>query len=178
MDERSRPRPGLLTRFASTLAARRLRPVALVVVIVLALVAVLWGALVSKPQFTVSSYDAGPLDQFAVGRLVPFEESGLYVFGLDDGRLRVLDGVVRATGCRVHWLPEDRRAESENPDRTPGAFLDPCSGAIWAIDGDAVSGTSAPLRTFIATVSEDASGVLHVYVEVIGRDAGGGSAGR
>lgn len=168
-------RPGLLTRLASALP-RRAGPIALVVVIVLSLVGVAWGALVAKPQFIVSSYDAGPLDQFAIGRLVAFEEPGLYVYGLDDGRLRVLDGVVRATGCRVHWLPEDRRAESANPDHVPGAFLDPCSGAIWAIDGDAVAGTSSPLRTFIASVSEDASGVLHVYVEVIGRESGGGSA--
>lgn len=172
-----RGRSGPFARLASTFPARQAGPIALVAVILLSLVAVFWGAVIAKPEFTVSTFDAGPLDQFSVGGLVPFEEAGVYVYGLEDGRLRALDGVVRATGCRVRWLPDDKRTESANPGHRSGAFLDPCSGAIWAVDGDALSGTSEPLRTFIASVSEDARGVLHVYIEVIGRDAGGGFSG-
>ena len=151
----------LLGDFRPRLPRTAIGPFALIAFSLLGVVAVVWGSTVGRPEFVVESYDAGPLDQFAIGRLVPFEESG---------QLRVLDGVVRSTGCRVRWLPNETRARSANPGAGPGAFLDPCSGALWAVTGDAVAGTSSPLRTFTYNVRAASDGTDHVYIEVIGRD--------
>ena len=131
---------------------------------------VVWGATIGKADFVVESYDAGPLEQFAIGRIVAFEEPGLYVFGREDGQLRILDGLVRLTGCRAQWLPDDPRARSANPDGASGTFADPCSEALWAMTGSAIAGTEEPLRTFTYRVRAGPDGADHIYIGVIGRD--------
>jgi len=145
-------------------------PLALLVVSLLAAAAVVWGWLVANPQFDVLVLDAGPADQLAVGRVTPFPEVDVYLLGLADGRVRALDGVVRASGCSVRWLADDQRPREADSRRGPGAFLDPCTGAVWAATGDAISGTSEPLRTFRVTFQQGEDGVQHMYVDVVGRD--------
>ena len=148
-------------------------PIALIAISLLAIGAIVWGGVIDKPEFHVSTFDAGPVTDFAVGELAPFGEPGIYIYGLESGQIRVIDGVVRTTGCRVEWLPDDRRDATDNPGQLPGAFVDPCSDALWAIDGDAIDGTSEPLRTFVYTARAAEDGAIHIYVELIGRDASG-----
>ena len=159
---------------AASVPARRRRrvPIGLVAVAAFSLatvVAALWGWLAVDPQLRVFTFDAGAVDRFEIGRVVPFEELDLYVVGLADGRIRAVDGIVRGNGCAVRWLPDDQRALSVNPRAAAGAFEDPCTGTLWAITGDAVAGTLDPLRSFLVTYRTDAAGVQHVEVEVLGR---------
>jgi hypothetical protein len=149
----------------------------LVVVCSLAIAAVFWGWLVADPDIDVFMLDAGPVDRLAIGEVAAFEQFDVYVVGLANGRVRAIDGIVRANRCAIRWLPDDQRALSLNPLGRPGAFADRCSDALWAITGDAVSGTSDPLRTFQVTFRRDEAGVQHVQVEVIGRATPAGSAG-
>ena len=162
-------------------AASRVRrsagPLALAVLSALTIAAVFWGWLVADPDIDVFMLDAGPVDRIAIGEVAAFEEFDVYVVGLANGRVRAVDGLVRANCCAVRWLSDDRRALSLNPLRRPGAFADRCSDAVWAITGDAVSGTSDPLRTFQVTFRRDEAGVQHVQVEVIGRATPARSAG-
>ncbi|HJM89268.1 MAG TPA: hypothetical protein QF624_06535 [Dehalococcoidia bacterium] len=151
-------------------------PTVLIAISLLGIGAIIWGGTIDTPQFQVSTFDAGPVTDFAIGEVVPFEEPGIYVYGLRSGQIRVIDGVVRTTGCRVEWLPDDRRTTADNPGQRAGAFVDPCSDARWAIDGDAVDGTSEPLRTFVYTARAADDGIVHIYVELIGRDASGEAA--
>jgi hypothetical protein len=145
-------------------------PFVLLALCALGIVAVVWGGTAGKAEFVVESYDAGPLEQFAIGQIVAFEEPGLYVFGRENGQLRILDGLVRSTGCWAQWLPDDPRARSANPDGASGTFTDSCSGALWAMTGSAIAGTNEPLRTFTFLVRAAPDGVQHLYIEVIGRD--------
>ena len=131
----------------------------------------------ADPAIEVFSLDAGPVERFAIGEVTPFAEIDVYVVGLADGRLRAVDGIVRASHCAVRWLPDEERTLSANPLQRPGGFLDPCSGALWAITGDAVSGTVEPLRTFQITYRRDGDGMQHVLVEVIGRPSPARSEG-
>ena len=160
----SRLRP-LLGGVVPRVPRQAIGPFALIALSLLGILAVVWGGTAGKAEFIVESYDAGPLDQFAVGRVVAFEQPGLYVYGRESGQLRILDGVVRSTGCRVRWLPEETRASSANPGGGPGAFLDPCSGALWAVTGDAVTGTGSLLRTFTFLVRAAPDGTEHVYID-------------
>ncbi len=171
------PRSPLAPDGVASRVRRSAGPLALVVVCALAIGAVFWGWFVADPDIDVFMLDAGAVDRLAVGEVVAFEEFDVYVVGLADGRVRAIDGIVRANRCAVRWLPDDRRALSLNPLRRPGAFADRCSDAVWAITGDVVSGTSDPLRTFQVTFRRDEAGVEHVQVEVIGRATPARSAG-
>jgi hypothetical protein len=167
---------GAIQRFFARVESRLSRmtgPIALIAISLLAIGAIVWGSVIDKPEFHVSTFDAGPVTDFSVGEVVPFDEPGFYVYGLQSGQIRVIDGVVRATGCRVEWLPDDRRTTADNSGQVPGAFVDPCSDALWAIDGDAIDGTSEPLRTFVYTARAAEDGTMHIFVELIGRDTSG-----
>jgi hypothetical protein len=131
-----------------------------------ALGAALWGSLFADPGITITRFDAGPVGNFAIGKVTAYPEIDLYVVGLQDGRVRALDGRVRASGCSVQWLPDDMRAQAANPAGARGAFVDPCSGAVWSMEGNAVSGSNVPLRTPQVSLVTHGDG-LHVHVELI-----------
>lgn len=143
-------------------------PMVVLIVAVAGVGAVIWGALVADPGIKVFLFDAGPVTELAVGEVKPLAQVDVYVVGLEDGRIRAVDGVVQSTGCAVRFLPDDERALSRNPLRLPGVFVDPCGDGVWAITGDAVAGEE-PLRTFHLSYERDENGVQHVQVEVIGR---------
>jgi hypothetical protein len=143
-----------------------LGPSALLVVSLLGLLAVIWGAL-SPAEVDVVYIDAGPVSSFEIGRVDPFPEHNFYVVGLADGRLRVLDGRISDSECSVRWLPDDRRGIEHNPRGRPGVFEDPCSDAVWSMVGNAISGTLNPMLTPHADFRRADSGELHVFVEII-----------
>ncbi len=147
---------------------RSVGPIVLLLVAAAGVAAVIWGVLVADPDIEVFLFDAGPVTELAVGEVKPLAQVDVYVVGLEDGRIRAIDGVVQSTGCAVRFLPDDERARSRNPLRQPGVFVDPCGDGVWAITGDAVAGEE-PLRTFYLTYERDENGVQHVQVEVIGR---------
>lgn len=134
-----------------------------------ALGAVFWGAFAANPDVRVFHYDLGPVDTFEIGTIRPLPGLDVYVVGLDDGRLRALDGIVEGTGCAVTYAPDDARATDRNPGGRPGVFLDPCGSGQWALDGDALVGDE-PLRTFVVAVPPVEEGPRHVLVEVLGRE--------
>ncbi|MSQ41531.1 MAG: hypothetical protein EXR65_00605 [Dehalococcoidia bacterium] len=152
-------------------------PLLVALAAVLGVGAVVWGSLAGPPGLQVFYFDAGPVDRLAIGKVEPYPELDFYVVGLADGRVRAVDGRLAGSGCAVRWLPDDARAVDHNPLRAPGAFEDPCSGALWAITGDAVAGGSRPLRTFAISYERDAAGVQHVFVEVLGRPSPAAAAG-
>lgn len=147
-----------------------LGPIALFLVSLVALLAVLWGALFPR-QIEVVYVDAGPVDAFEIGRVDYFPEHDFYVVGLKDARLRALDGRIEATGCSVRWLPDDRRGVDHNPLGRPGVFEDPCSNAVWSAIGNAISGTNEPMRTPHIDWRRGEDDVIHAHVEVINPDA-------
>ena len=142
-------------------------PIALVLISVIGVFAVLWGQLFADPGIEVTLFDAGRVDDHAIGKVVVFEDLALYVIGLEDGRIRAVDGRLDGTDCRVTYLPDDLRGRVKNPERIPGVLEDPCSEAVWAMTGDAISGTNRPLRTPQITFKRDDAGDLHVWVEII-----------
>lgn len=155
-------------------AKGRLTAAALALIIGIALFGALWGAFVADPDIKVQELDAGPVTAFEIGKISPYPELNVYLVGMQDGRIRALDGIVKDSGCAVEWRPDDTRAASANPNRTPGAYVDPCSGAVWNKVGDAFTGTRDPLRTFRVSYDTNEQGVQHVYVEVIGDRDGQG----
>jgi hypothetical protein len=128
---------------------------------------VIWGTLFPE-KFESQLFDAGPESNFAIGKVVAFPEPNIYLIGMEDGQLRAIDGVVKANGCTVEYRPDDPRGAARNPRQQPGVFVDPCTGAVWAADGDGLSGTDTPLRTFIVMQATASDGSKHVQVEVIG----------
>jgi len=166
--ERPEPRPRRLP-----LDLEALTPIALIVVAIVSIGAVFWGSLVADPDIRVMYVDAGPVQDLAIGEVKAFDELDFYVVGLADGRVRAVDGRVKANECNVDWLPEDPRGSAANPLGHPGIYLDPCSGATWAMTGDALTAGPdglSPLRTFTIEFRTLDDGVQHVFVEVIGRD--------
>ncbi len=144
-----------------------LGPTALLVISMVGLFAVFWGYL-NPPDVRIQIFDAGPLSDYAIDRLVEFPEDGLYLVGMSDGRIRALDMRVEQTGCIAEWHPGEEIGRAHNPAGQPGVFRDPCDGATWSMVGNAISGTDHPLRTPVATVRlSPESQVMHVYVEVI-----------
>lgn len=120
------------------------------------------------PTIVVVQFDAGDVSQFAIHRVVPFPQHDLYLVGLDGGRLRAIDGRVEASGCRVRWLPDDPRGTVRNPLGLPGVFEDPCSGALWSFEGNAISGADQPLRTPHVSPALSPDGrTEHIMVELI-----------
>jgi hypothetical protein len=150
---------------------RNIGPLMLIIISALGIGAVLWGELFADPGIEVDQFDAGAetavLDTLRTGEVLAFPDVNLYLVGLEDGRLRAVDGRVESSGCNVELLPGDTRGLARNPNGTPGVLEDPCSGAIWSVDGDAISGTSEPLRTPNFSIALDDEGVRHVYIEVI-----------
>ncbi len=131
------------------------------------ILAVFWGYF-NPPNLVVEIFDAGPVDRFAVHRVVVYPERDLYIVGMEDGRLRAIDGRINGTDCRVEWLPEDTRGAVRNPAGLPGVFHDSCSGALWSFEGNAISGSDQPLRTpHIAPKAGPVGSPERVTVELI-----------
>ena len=141
-------------------------PLALLVVSVLAIATVIWGNL-RGPGIEIRYFDAGPLSDYAIGAVLAFPEEEIYVVGMADGRLRAIDGQVESSGCSVRYLPSDERGRGRNPLRVAGVFEDPCTGALWAVTGDALSGTEEPLRTPFVLIGTADDGLQHVRVELV-----------
>jgi len=129
---------------------------------------VVWGALFAGREIPVQEVDAGPVSSFAIGEVAPLPDVNVYLVGIEDGRIRAVDGIVRDTGCAVRWDPSDERTRSANAAGAPGSFTDPCSGNVWTNVGNAFEGAKSPLRTFQVRYVTNAEGVQRVWVEVIG----------
>lgn len=157
----------LASRLSSWRAPTWLGPTMLAVVSAAGLFAVFWGYF-NPPAIQVVMFDAGNVDRFAVSKVVAYPEQHLYVVQLEDGRLRAIDGRVASNNCRVEWLPEDPRGAERNPKGLPGIYRDPCSGALWSFEGNAISGTDMPLRTpkIITETSVDGKSE-HASVELV-----------
>ncbi|MDO9445747.1 MAG: hypothetical protein Q7K37_10575 [Dehalococcoidia bacterium] len=142
-------------------------PVALLLVSMFFLGVVIWG-MFNRPDIRIVIEEVGPLDDFAIGRLVARPEQGLYLIGMDDGRIRALDMRIEETDCIAEWVADDDRGRAVNPGAQPGVFRDPCSTALWSMEGNAIQGTLEPLRTPVVTVKPDTEGrAMRVYVEMI-----------
>lgn len=150
----------------------RLTLFGLALVFVVGMAGSLWGAFFADPDVRLQQLDAGPVGEFAIGEVKPFPEQSVYMVGVEDGRIRALDGIIKDSGCAVEWLPNDTRTQSVNFGERPGAFIDHCSGAVWSALGNAFSGTRNPMRTFQVDYETNAAGVQHVWVEVIGNRSG------
>ncbi len=130
-----------------------------------------YGAFFARPPITVKEFDAGPVEQFAIGKVNAFPQYALYLVGMPDGRIRAIDTRVESSGCTAVWHPDDPRGASDNPNHEPGVFIDPCSGGVWSMVGDALSGSSTPLRTPQVSHTTGADGHDHVLVEAINNPA-------
>ncbi|MPZ98456.1 MAG: hypothetical protein GEU80_03800 [Dehalococcoidia bacterium] len=150
-----------------------LGPTALIVVSAAGIFAALWGGLFADPGITVRYFDAGAVNTFAIRQVNAFPEVDLYVVGLDNGKIRAIDMRVEASGCVASWLPEDWRGRAANPGRLPGVYEDPCSGAIWSMEGNAISGSELPLRTPHIEPRQGTDGKQHIFVELINQPKAG-----
>lgn len=140
-------------------------PTALLVVSVFFIGVVLWGYF-NPVEIRVAYFDAGRADSFQVGRLTAFPEQDLYVVGLEDGRLRAIDARVPDSGCTAVWRADDSRGAPHNPAGASGVFEDPCSGATWSMEANAIEGTDVPLRTpYIDYRPSGDGGAVHAFVE-------------
>lgn len=140
-------------------------PTALLVISAFFLGVVFWGYF-NPVEIRVVYFDAGRADSFEINRVTTFSDENLYVVGMEDGRLRAIDGRVEASGCTVNWLPNDARGRSHNPDGLPGVFEDPCSGAIWSMQANAIEGSELPLRTPHIDYRANADGsATHAFIE-------------
>lgn len=148
-------------------APASLGPAMLLLVTALGVFAVFWGYF-NPPTIEVVLFDAGDLSRFAIHRVVPYPGQHLYLVGMEDGRIRAVDGRVRGSNCKVEWLPDDPRGAGRNPQSLPGVLRDPCSGALWSFEGNAISGTDQPLRTprVAPRMSPDGKS-QHVTVELV-----------
>lgn len=146
---------------------QRLTILVIVAMFVFGLIGVTWGTFNPK-RIEVQYLDGGPESRYAIGKVVAFPEQNVYIIGLENGQLRAIDGVVRNSECIVEYRPQDPRGAERNPRGEPGVFVDPCSGAVWAATGDALSGADRSLRTFTVVGKQGADGTRHVEVEVIG----------
>ena len=79
--------------------------------------------------------------------------------------LRAIDGRIDGTDCTVSWLPNDQRGREFNPGNATGVFEDPCTGAIWSMEANAIEGTTEPLRTPYIDYRPGADGALHAFIE-------------
>lgn len=143
-------------------------PAAFLTVTLIAIGAVLWGAFISEPNIVVVQFDAGPVSDYAIGEVRAFPEVDLYLVGLDDGRIRAVDGRINGEDRAARYDPDDARARTRNPRHVLGAFIDDRTGALWALTGDAVLVADGPLRTpnvTFRTLAEN--GRQHVFVELI-----------
>lgn len=150
---------------------RNIGPIMLFLVSAIGIAAVFWGRFAADTGIEIRLFDAGPeaaiLETLRGGEIVAFPDERIYIVGLEDGRLRAIDGRVEFSGCSVNYLPDDPRGRIRNPDGTSGVLEDPCSGAVWSVAGDAIAGVDEPLRTPQYSFAEDDDGVRHMFVEVI-----------
>src|SRR5690606_27361451 len=107
---------------------------------------VIWGYF-NPMDVRVEYFDAGRADAFVIGEVAAFPEQDLYVVGMPDGRLRAIDARIDGSDCVARWLPDDTRGIGHNLGRGGGVFEDPCTGAIWSMEANAIAGASEPLRT-------------------------------
>ena len=156
---------------APTRASRRrfIGPLVFFAIFAAALGGVVWGAVFADPEVYVQQVDAGPSDRFAVGEVTAYPEYNFYMLALDNGYLRAVDGLVPGERCAVELVRDDERGRAKNPRGVAGVYRDPCSGGVWAITGDALEGTSEPLKTFFVSYRHDDAGVQHAWVEVLGK---------
>ncbi|MDA1010282.1 MAG: hypothetical protein DWG80_03550 [Chloroflexi bacterium] len=144
-----------------------LGPTALMLVSGFFIGVVIWGFL-SPVEVRVVYVDAGPATSFRIAEVTAFPDQDLYIVGMEDGRLRAIDGRVDESGCSVVWMPDDLRGRSHNPRALPGVFEDPCSGAVWSMIAHAISGSSEPLRTpHIDYRRGDDGATTHAFIEHI-----------
>jgi hypothetical protein len=142
-------------------------PTALMIVSGFFIGVVLWGV-INPVEVRVSYFDAGAVHSFEIGRVTAFPEVDLYVVGMEDGRLRAIDGRVAGTDCRVLWLPGDERGREHNPGGRTGVFEDPCTGAHWSMIANAIQGSDRPLRTPHIDYRRGADGqATHAFIERI-----------
>jgi hypothetical protein len=146
-------------------------PGAFVLVTAIGIGVAIYGTFFADPGIRVRRFDAGPVSLFAIRELRAYPDVDLYIVGLDDGRLRALDGRVQATDCSVEWRPDDARGAARNPGGLAGAFVDPCSAAVWDMLGNAIAGGEVPLRTPQVTYHAQADGQNHAFVEMINHPA-------
>jgi hypothetical protein len=146
-------------------------PLALLLASAIFIGGAVYGAFFANPGITVAEFDAGPVDQFAIGKVTAFPQYSLYLVGLTDGRIRAIDARVEASGCSAEFHADDPRGKVDNPNAEPGVFIDPCSGAVWSMVGDALSGTDQPLRTPTVSHRRGTDGKDHVLVEMINNPA-------
>ena len=157
----------LASRLSSWRAPTWLGPTMLALVSAAGLLAVFWGYF-NPPAIRVVMFDAGDRTQFAAHKVVVYPDQHLYVVGMADGRVRAIDGRVADSNCKVEYLPDDPRGAERNPNGLPGIYRDPCSGALWSFEGNAISGTDKPLRTPFVTPSLSADGKSQrVMVELV-----------
>lgn len=140
-------------------------PTALLLISAFFIGVVVWG-IVNPAEIRVVYFDAGRADSFEINRVTAFPGEDLYIVGREDGRLRAIDGRVADSGCSVVWQADDVRGRDHNPSGLPGVFEDPCSGAIWSMEANAIQGADRPLRTPYIDYrpSVDGRGV-HAFVE-------------
>lgn len=150
----------------------RLTIAGLALVAIVGIGGAVWGGVIADPEVHVQHLDAGPVRGFAIGEVVPYPDQNVYLLGIEDGRIRAIDGIVKDTGCAVRWDPADARTIAENTGHASGAYTDPCSGHVWTNAGNAFAGAKAPLRTFQIEYHTNDDGVQHVWVEVIGDRSG------
>lgn len=154
---RATPQP---SRFPSWLG-----PVALLIVSIFFAGVVFWGYF-NPAEIRVDYFDAGRADSFEIGKIVAFPEENLYVVGMPDGRLRAIDTRIDGTDCVARWLPDDGRGIAYNSSGSPGVFEDPCTGAVWSMEANAISGATKPLRTPYIDYRPGTTELdLHAFVE-------------
>ena len=157
----------LAQRLRSWSAPPQLGPFMVLAVTAAGVFAVFWGYF-NPPAIRVVMFDAGDRTQFAAHKVVVYPDQHLYVVGMADGRVRAIDGRVADSNCKVEYLPDDPRGAERNPNGLPGIYRDPCSGALWSFEGNAISGTDKPLRTPFVTPSLSADGKSQrVMVELV-----------
>lgn len=144
-----------------------LGPVVLFAACIFFVLVVLYGRFIADPEIVVRQFDAGPIEEFAIGQVNAFPERHLYLVGLENGQVRAVDGRVESSGCTVEYRPDDERGVPKNPLGVTGAYVDPCTGAVWSIAGDGISGAEEPLRTPEVSYRPGADGSLHVWVELV-----------
>lgn len=158
----------LVARVRDWRAPSWLGPAALLVVSLAGVALVLYGDLFNRPDIKIVYYDAGPVSRFAIGEVEAYPDVNAYIVGLEDGRLRALDGRIEGTECVVDWRPADPRGEAYNPGDRAGVFEDPCTGAIWSRVGNAIVGSDEPLRTPHIDYRPDTEGrETHAFIELI-----------
>jgi hypothetical protein len=146
-------------------------PSALIVLSAIFIGGAVYGAFFAHPPIRVRMFDAGPVSDFAIGKVNAFPQYALYLVGMEDGQIRAIDARVESSGCTAEWRPDDPRGASDNPKHVPGAFVDPCTGAVWSAVGDALSGSNTPLRTPQVSHQTGSDGLDHVMVETINNPA-------